>query len=139
VGEILDSSVLIAAERGRFDLQRYFSSRAGEEFFISAVTWSELLHGLERAREARIKERRRRWIEENVANLGMLSFGRSEAEQHARIWADVESRGMMIGPHDLLIAATALSSNYSLATLNEKEFVRVTGLKLADVARFKRS
>ena len=137
MGQILDSSVLIAAERRRFDLESYFTAHAQEEFFISAVTWSELLHGLERASEPRIKERRRRWVEENVAHLGMLSFGRSEAEQHARIWAHLESRGTVIGPHDLLIAATALSSHYPLATLNEKEFIRVPGLKLADVTLFK--
>jgi tRNA(fMet)-specific endonuclease VapC len=49
MGLILDSSILIAAERGRFDLPALFQSRPDEAFFIAAITASELLHGVQRA------------------------------------------------------------------------------------------
>jgi predicted nucleic acid-binding protein len=42
----------------------------------------------------------------------------------------------MIGPHDMLIAATALESGHSVATLNRDEFRRVPGLSLTDVKAF---
>ena len=45
----------------------------------------------------------------------------------------MEADGNRIGYHDLIIAATALCHNYSLATLNESEFNRVTGLRLTPV------
>ena len=59
-------------------------------------------------------------------------------ERYARIWAELESQGSMIGPHDLQIAATAIHRGHGIATLNQKEFARVSGLQLVDVARYAR-
>jgi predicted nucleic acid-binding protein len=42
----------------------------------------------------------------------------------------------MIGDRDLQIAATALSLDYDLATLNTSEFQRVTGPRLVDVSAY---
>jgi predicted nucleic acid-binding protein len=42
----------------------------------------------------------------------------------------------MIGDRDLQIAVTALSLGYELATLNVREFQRVTGLRLVDVSAY---
>ena len=103
---------------------------------LAAVTYSELLHGLERAADAHIRSRRRKFIEGILSLTGIAGFNQREAELHARLWAGLESRGQTIGPHDLQIAATALSLDYALATLNVREFSRVPGLKLADVAPF---
>jgi tRNA(fMet)-specific endonuclease VapC len=49
MGVILDSSVLIAAERRRFDLIGFLSAHSTDAIFITAVTASELLHGCERS------------------------------------------------------------------------------------------
>ena len=45
---------------------------------------------------------------------------------------------IIVGPHDLLIAATCLHHDFDLATLNNKEFSRIPGLRLAPVSRFAR-
>ncbi len=51
---------------------------------------------------------------------------------------EAESRGQraedgsIVGPNDLLIAATVIASNGTLATRNTKEFSRVHGLKLVE-------
>ena len=37
---------------------------------------------------------------------------------------------MIIGPNDLIIAATAVANRLTLVTANTREFVRVTGLAL---------
>ena len=42
----------------------------------------------------------------------------------------------MIGAHDLLIGATALARGDALATLNQREFSRVAGLRLVAIDRF---
>jgi tRNA(fMet)-specific endonuclease VapC len=39
-------------------------------------------------------------------------------------------RGLPIGAHDLLIAATALTHDLAVATLNEKHFARVPRLRV---------
>lgn len=46
---ILDSSILIADERGRFALQDFFTAYSSESFYLAAITVSELWHGVERA------------------------------------------------------------------------------------------
>lgn len=63
-------------------------------------------------------------------------FDLGQARVHARIWADLASRGEMIGAHDLQIAAAALALDHELATLNVHEFRRVAGLKLIDATAF---
>jgi tRNA(fMet)-specific endonuclease VapC len=52
------------------------------------------------------------------------------ARVHAEIWARLARRGRTIGAHDLWIAATALSNGFGLATLDERDFRRVRGLRL---------
>ena len=60
----------------------------------------------------------------------MIAFGIPEARAHARLWAHLSVEGQPIAPYDLLVAATALSLGFSLATLNKEEFKRVPGLTL---------
>jgi len=59
-----------------------------------------------------------------------LPFDRTAAMAAADIRVDLENRGMVIGPYDLLIAGHALSNHLTLVTSNVGEFQRVTGLKL---------
>jgi tRNA(fMet)-specific endonuclease VapC len=49
MGTLIDSSVLIAWERERLDLESHLADYAEENFAISAITASELLHGVHRA------------------------------------------------------------------------------------------
>jgi tRNA(fMet)-specific endonuclease VapC len=130
MGVVLDTSVLIAAEKGRLDLPAIFSAVGEEPALIAAITVSELLHGVERATPAEVKERRGRYVEWIIGTLGVASFGVAEAREHARLWAQLSARGQPIGAYDTLVAATALSLGFSLATLNRKEFKRVPGLTL---------
>jgi tRNA(fMet)-specific endonuclease VapC len=136
MGLMLDSSVLIAAERGRFDLPALFHANSGEEFFIAAITASELLHGVERANTPERREKRSLYVEGVLQRLPVIDFETAVARRHARIWAELEVMRKMIGPHDLLIAATAVEHDHSVATLNHAEFSNVPGLKLADVSLF---
>lgn len=46
------------------------------------------------------------------------------------IRSDLEKRGEVIGSNDLLIAAHALSLDWTLVTNNEREFRRIQGLKV---------
>ncbi|HUA33991.1 MAG TPA: hypothetical protein VMA09_10330 [Candidatus Binataceae bacterium] len=60
---LIDSSILIAAERAVFDLQVLFAQRPDDQFGISAITAAELLHGVMRARTAKLRERRQDFVE----------------------------------------------------------------------------
>jgi predicted nucleic acid-binding protein len=109
MGLMLETSVLIAAERGRFDLPALLAAHPGEPLGLATITLSELRHGCLRATDAAIRERRERFVTDVVSRSSLVAFGSSEAEHHAAIWVDLESKGQMIGPHDLLIAACARS------------------------------
>ena len=60
----------------------------------------------------------------------------AEARRHAELWAELAIEGMMIGAHDMLIGATALARGDALATLNQREFSRIAGLRLLPLDRF---
>lgn len=136
MGLILDTSVIVADERGRFSLAALFRARAEEGFFISSITVSELLHGVERANTAERREKRSLYVEGLLQKFSIIEFDLMVARRHARIWAELEVSRKMIGPHDLIIAATALEHGHSLATLNQAEFAHVPQLVLEEVAPF---
>lgn len=138
VGVILDTAVLIAAERGTFDMPSYLAALGDEPVALAAISASELLHGVERAREAAVRQRRGEFVEGVLANVPVIPFGLAEARVHARVWAALAAAGTPIGAHDLQVAATALVADSAVATLNEDEFRRVPGISLAAIAPFRR-
>ena len=93
MGVILDSSILIAAERKRFDLARFLSANPNELFFITSITAPELLHGCARANDASIRERRTKFVEDVPQDYAVLPFNLPEAREHAQLWADLEMKG----------------------------------------------
>jgi len=133
MGLILDTSVLIAAEKRQFDLLGLFTEYPAEPFFIAAITAAELLHGVERARPPSRREARSCFVEAMLGQLEVIAFDLGVARHHARLWADLEQCGTKIGSYDLLIAATALHGRHKLATLNTVEFRRVPSLILVEL------
>lgn len=137
MGLIFDSSVFIARERRRFDLEGFLrANRLENTVAIAALTVSELLHGWEREEDLKKKEQRQIHIQDVLATYSIAPFGLPEARIHARIWAGLATKGELIGPHDMIIAATALSIGFEMVTLNAREFSRVPGLRLMDTSRF---
>ena len=136
MGIVLDSSVLIAAERKRFDLVGFLSAHSDETIFITVITASELLHGCARANDPEIRDRRSRFVEGLLQDYGALPLTLSEARVHAKLWAELERKGTPIGERDLFIAAIARTHGYSLATINRAEFARVPNLTLENIDSF---
>ncbi len=127
MGVLIDASVLIEHERGRLDVEGAVAGR-DDDFFLSVITASELLHGVHRAKEASVRARRSAFVEAVVASFPMLEIDIGTARAHARLWADLAATGDLLGAHDLWLAASCLSRGLSLATVNAREFARVPGL-----------
>jgi len=138
MGLILDTSILIAEERGKFDLPGFLLRFPAPQPLITAITASELLHGVERAQDAGRRARRQQHVEQILGSIFVQSFDLTQARFHARIWADLEVRGLMIGAHDLQIAAAGVAFGHEVATLNAREFQRVAGLQVVDATPFHR-
>ena len=136
MGLILDTSVLVAAERRTLSLGALLDSVAGEPVAIAALTASELLHGCHRAADAGTRARRFAFVEALLDRIPVYEFGLGEARRHAELWAALAREGSLIGAHDMLISATALARGAALATLNERDFRRVPGLRLLEVHPF---
>ena len=128
MGILIDSSVLIAWERDRLDLHAQLVEYAEEDFAISAITASELLHGVHRATNSARRRRREAFVEGLLARLPILSFDAVAARIHARLSAELAANGTAVGPHDLIIAATALTKGYIVTTRDERSFPRIPGL-----------
>ena len=67
-----------------------------------------------------------------TAHYPVLPYDETAAEKYGKIRADLMQRGLVIGPYDLQIAATAVVHGITLVTHNTREFSRVAGLLLDD-------
>jgi tRNA(fMet)-specific endonuclease VapC len=130
MGRLIDTSILIESERGRLDLNRSIADRGNEEFFISVVTVSELLHGVHRAIDSNIKARREASVESMLQQFVILDIDQVIARIHSKIWAELEQMGEVIGQNDFWLAATCLAKGLGMVTANVKHFGRVPGLKV---------
>lgn len=127
MGVLIDSSVLIAAERNQLDLERVLAEWREEEVGIAAMTASELLHGVHRLRGVR-RARAELLVGRLIDALPVIPFDLDVARIHAALGADLRTRGAAVGAHDLMIAATAVSLDYSVATRDLRSFPRIRGL-----------
>jgi tRNA(fMet)-specific endonuclease VapC len=131
VAIILDADVVIGGEKGRFDISGWLASRGDEQFEIAAITVAELWHGVERASGAH-RAARESYLRALLGLLPIVPYTEQTAYLHARLWAQLASAGKMIGPYDLLVAATAMERESTVATFNKRHFANVKGLKLIE-------
>jgi predicted nucleic acid-binding protein len=131
MGVLFDTSVLIGLERASSKLDRFILGREEEPFGISAITVSELLHGVYRADSEKRKIIREAFIEKIIDVFPVFPFDLSAARIYARIWASLVKKGKAVGAHDLIIAATCISMGFSLVTLDLRDYGLIEGLDIA--------
>ena len=132
MGFLIDTNILIEIERGKIDETALSEYQKTEEAYISVITVSELLFGVERAQNPSIAARRSSFVESILLKVAILGIDETVARRHASISAFLASKGKLIGAHDLWIAATCLTHNLTIATHNVKEFERVPGLRITN-------
>ena len=126
---ILDADVIIRGEKGTFDLKSWVAARPNEQFEIAAITVAELWHGVERATGPH-KATRQNYLQAVLGLLPIIPYTEQTAYEHARIWAELESSGKMIGFYDLIVGATALERGSEVATFNNRHFSQISGLRV---------
>lgn len=130
MGVILDTSVLIEAERREFEIDKFTENRGDEIFGLSVITAAELLHGVHRADSTKRRLKRSAYVEKVIELFPVYVFDISTARIYSELWSDLSSKGIQIGAHDLIIGSTALSLGFSVATFNLRHFERIEGLKV---------
>jgi tRNA(fMet)-specific endonuclease VapC len=129
MGLILDTCIIIDAEKKKNSID-FSKWQSYEEVYISAVTVTELLIGVHRADTESRRLKRSAFVESVLAEIPILDFTAEIARIHAEIYALLAGKGQLIGAHDLIIGATALTHGYALLTTNQREFKRIPGLIL---------
>lgn len=126
--KLLDTDVCIHLLNAREpELLARFRAHSPVELALSSIVRAELLWGARNSRR----------VDENLERVRLfaqplvpLPFNDECAERYGAIRADLAARGTPIGPHDLLIAATALGQGATLVTRNRREFERVPSLAI---------
>lgn len=121
---MLDTSVCVSLIRGRSASSALPPS---ETCIVSVITAAELEVGIHRS--ARPREQRLA-VDGLLACFTILLFESAAVADYGEIRAELEKKGTIIGPLDLLIAAHARSLGAVVVTGNVGEFKRVKGLKV---------
>ena len=118
----LDSSVLISYYRSNDKKNSFLFELAGKySFAISAIVKYEVFKGN--------KNQDPFWTD-LLSNIPVLPFDDSCSAAAAAIYLDLKKRSKLIPTDDILIAATAISNDLPLATINVKDFSRIKNLNL---------
>jgi tRNA(fMet)-specific endonuclease VapC len=124
---ILDTSVLVSAERGRSRLDALV--RDEDDVAIAAVTAAELWVGVALA-DARRRPTRSSFVEQVLATIPVEDYDLDVARAHADLLVETRRAGRARGAHDLLIAATAVARHRELVTLDRAGFGDLQGVQL---------
>jgi len=130
---LLDTNICIYVRRKKPPqvLARFARLEVGEAA-LSVITYGELLFGAYKSAQ---REFSLALLQELFTLLPPLPLPLTAAESYGALRSDLEGKGAVIGNNDLWIAAHAIAANLTLVTNNEKEFRRISGLKIENWAK----
>ena len=126
---MLDTNICILAIKKNINVLTRMKRH--EDLFLSAITLSELEHGIYNS-NILYQQKNRIALISFLSILTVLSYDDMAAQKYGILRADLQKRKCLIGNMDMLIAAHTLSKNMILATNNVREFSRVQGLLYED-------
>jgi predicted nucleic acid-binding protein len=137
MGLVLDSSVVIAAERRGENvtqmLKQIVAATGDQRTVLSSVGLTELVHGIYRAQTTEARNRRDSFIRELLEDVEVYPYTKETALLAGKIDGEQRSQGVSIPFSDLLIGATALAVGYSMLTVNVRHFRLIPNLTIVDL------
>ena len=125
---LLDTNICIYIRRQKPPaVQARFQKLKPGEAVLSVITFGELLYGAEKSQQRDLVIAQ---LQELKELLPVLPLPDNAAREYGVIRAALESKGQTIGGNDLWIAAHAKAADLTLITNNEREFRRISGLKI---------
>lgn len=126
----LDTNICIHFLKGdSLEIRERLMSTIPSSVKIPVIVHSELLYSVENSNR---KSENRAKLKEFLMPFEIIPYTERISDTYAEIRAKYSKKGAVVGPNDLLIAATVIASNGTLATRNTKEFSRVKSLKLIE-------
>jgi len=125
---LLDTNICIYLIKKRpSEVLERFRQHSPQDVAISVITLLELQYGVEKSQ---YRQRSENALARFLLPLNLIDLDHSSAIEAATIRAQLEKKGIPIGPYDLLIAGLARSRDMTLVTNNTKEFERIVNLRL---------
>lgn len=119
---LLDTSVCILLLRGRAS---HAELPEASQCALSVITVAELEVGIHRSARPTAQ---RKAVDAFIDLFRVLPWDQEAATHYGELRVDLEKRGAVIGPLDMLIAAHARRLGATVVTANAREFRRVAGL-----------
>ena len=124
----LDSDVCIHFLNGKDStLIKRFQAHSPAEIKIASIVKAELLFGV--ANSKKIRENGLK-LAKFLEPYDILGFDSPAAAIYAQIRFELSKKGNLIGPNDLILAATVIANRGTLVTRNIGEFGRVKSLNV---------
>lgn len=134
MGLILDSSILIAAERRghtvRQILEQILADCGQVDIGLSVVSIAELIHGAHRAKADVDRRRRLAFVERLCSDVPVHPVTIETARMVGQIEGEQGGKGIAIPFEDLVIGVTALQLGFDVATANIRHFQLIPNLKV---------
>lgn len=125
---LLDTNIVIYLSKHRSpEIVRRLEKLLAGEAVISAITYGELCFGAARSVKPAATQK---VVDQLAATFPVFAISTAAAREYGKLRAQLAAKGTPIGPNDLWIAAQAKSEGLTLVTNNEREFRRVSGLKV---------
>ena len=125
---LLDTNICIyIIKKKPVDVLKILKTKSKNDIYVSSITIAELEYGVAKSQ---FPEKNRLALIEFLSIFNILPFDDTDAVEFGLIKTDLEKKGRIIGPMDLLISAQAKSKKLILVTNNIKEFERVEGIKI---------
>jgi predicted nucleic acid-binding protein len=132
MGLVIDTSAVVAADRGEVGWGALGDEALAEPAVLPAVVYGELLAGVHLADTPRRAAARQSRIDALVARVPIVPFGREAAARWAWIFSRLHRTGDSIPSNDLAVAATALELGFGVlvSPRGEAHFRRVPDLRI---------
>lgn len=124
----LDTNTLSYFMRGEGRVAQRLAATTPQQVAVPAIVAYEIRYGLSRSGRPVLVTA----FQHMMQAVAVLGFDADAAEHAADIRTRLAEAGTPIGPHDILIAATARRHGCTLVTHNTREFARVPSLLLED-------
>ena len=132
---LVDANVLSEATKPDPDSRIVeWLTRAERELVVDPIILGELRFGILLLPRGRRRASLERWFDEGAARLHCVVWDADTGLRWAKLLADLRAVGKAMPIKDSLIAATALTHDLSVATLNRRDF-EASGVQLIDPAR----
>jgi len=137
MGIVLDTSVVVHAERSKLRvaeaLESIYAKTNDVQIAFTTMVVAELLHGVYRAADKSIRQRRASFLEELFRDIPIYPFSLEAARIAGRIGGEQGALGVVIPIADLCIGSTAIALGYSVLTANKRHFDMIPDLQILTI------